>query len=191
MEKLSNDADRMCQLYPDKTESIYAKMQEAKDRWENLKRNAQRRKEGLDRSYNRHRFLADYRELCDFIKGIKSLISSSELAKDVAGAEALLENHQEHRGEIDARSDNFVQTAETGQKLLDEAIPEANEIRDCLNILAQERASLNNLWEERRILYEQCMDLQLFYRYFFNLKIHILNTLVSEETNRCVFGRNF
>lgn len=30
--------------------------------------------------------------------------------------------------------------------------------------MASEKASLLSLWEERRILYEQCMDLQLFYR---------------------------
>jgi len=30
--------------------------------------------------------------------------------------------------------------------------------------LANEKTSLLDLWEERRILYEQCMDLQLFYR---------------------------
>ncbi|KAL3106100.1 hypothetical protein niasHT_030387 [Heterodera trifolii] len=90
-----------------------------------------------------------------------ALIQSSELAKDVAGAEALLEQHQEHKGEIEARTDSFKQTAETGQRLLDEDIEEADEIRQCLQNLA---TSLNNLWEERRILYEQCMDLQLFYK---------------------------
>lgn len=65
-------------------------MQEAKDRWQTLKRKAQERKQGLDRSYNLHRFLADYRELCDWCNSMKVLISSAELAKDVAGAEALL-----------------------------------------------------------------------------------------------------
>jgi len=30
--------------------------------------------------------------------------------------------------------------------------------------LANEKTSLLDLWEERRILYEQCMDLQLFHR---------------------------
>ena len=30
--------------------------------------------------------------------------------------------------------------------------------------LAEDKTSLLDLWEERRILYEQCMDLQLFYR---------------------------
>jgi len=30
--------------------------------------------------------------------------------------------------------------------------------------LVSEKSLLLALWEERRILYEQCMDLQLFYR---------------------------
>ena len=30
--------------------------------------------------------------------------------------------------------------------------------------LANEKTSLLDLWEERRVLYEQCMDLQLFHR---------------------------
>ena len=30
--------------------------------------------------------------------------------------------------------------------------------------LANEKTSLLDLWEQRRILYEQCMDLQLFLR---------------------------
>jgi spectrin alpha len=37
-------------------------------------------------------------------------------------------------------------------------------VRDKLQHLANEKAALLSLWEERRILYEQCMDLQLFYR---------------------------
>ncbi|KAL3092945.1 hypothetical protein niasHS_004972 [Heterodera schachtii] len=164
MDKLGTETNRLCQLYPEKSEDIAAKVDEARGRWEALKLSAEQRKRGLDRSYNRHRFMADYRELVEWTKGIQALIQSSELAKDVAGAEALLEQHQEHKGEIEARTDSFKQTAETGQRLLDEDIEEADEIRQCLQNLAMEQTSLNNLWEERRILYEQCMDLQLFYR---------------------------
>ena len=98
MDKLGNEADCLCQIYPDQLQAISGKMNEAKERWEILKQKAQLRKEGLDRSYNRHRFLADYRELCEWMRGMKVLISSNELAKDVAGAEALLETHQEHKG---------------------------------------------------------------------------------------------
>ena len=39
-------------------------------------------------------------------------------------------------------------------------------LKYCLQLqtLATEKSNLYELWEERRILYEQCMDLQLFYR---------------------------
>jgi spectrin alpha len=165
MEKINNDADRLGQTYPDRSRAIDGKMQEARDKWEALKRKAMERKQGLDRSYNLHRFLADYRELMDWIHSMQTLISSSELARDVAGAEALIETHQEHQGEIDARKENFAQTSEAGQQLLDEGLTDQSDlVREYLKNLAEERAKLNNLWEERRILYEQCMDLQLFYR---------------------------
>ena len=38
------------------------------------------------------------------------------------------------------------------------------EVKEKLVVLANEKTSLLQLWEERRILYEQCMDLQLFLR---------------------------
>ncbi|VDM96402.1 unnamed protein product [Thelazia callipaeda] len=164
MNSLSAEAERLVQVHPDRADAIYAKMNEAKEQWAALRKKAQARKDGLDRSYNLHRFLADYRDLCSWINDMKAVISADELAKDVAGAEALLESHQEHKGEIDAREDSFTQTAEAGQKLLDERIEQSDEVRDKLTHLAQEKASLLSLWEERRILYEQCMDLQLFYR---------------------------
>ncbi|MFH4975655.1 hypothetical protein AB6A40_002364 [Gnathostoma spinigerum] len=164
MASLAAEAERLAEVHPDRAEAINAKMNEAKDQWEALKGKARARKEGLDRYYNLHRFLADYRDLCAWINDMKAVISADELAKDVAGAEALLESHQEHRGEIDAREDSFNQTAEAGQKLLDEGAIQSDEVRKKLANLAQEKASLLSLWEERRILYEQCMDLQLFYR---------------------------
>lgn len=83
----------------------------------------------------------------------------------MAGAETLLESHQEHHSEIEARKDSFAQTFDSGRRLLTDNINEINEIQECLDYLAGEKDSLDNLWEERRILYEQCMDLQLFYRF--------------------------
>ncbi|EYB99527.1 hypothetical protein Y032_0122g1099 [Ancylostoma ceylanicum] len=164
MQQLEKEAARLSETHPDRADAIDAKMREAKGQWNALKRKAQARKEGLDRSLQLHRFLADYRDLCSWINDMKAVISADELAKDVAGAEALLESHQEHKGEIDAREDSFNQTAVSGQGLLDMGIPESDEVRQKLEHLAYEKAALLALWEERRILYEQCMDLQLFYR---------------------------
>jgi spectrin alpha len=117
---------------------------------------------------------------------MKAIIAADELAKDVAGAEALLERHQEHRvqiidclicevpgltcflafkkGEIDAREDSFRATTEAGQLLVEKDHWAAPEVSEKLITLSSEKQNLLTLWEERRILYEQCMDLQLFYR---------------------------
>ncbi len=68
------------------------------------------------------------------------------------------------QGEIDAREDSFRSTAEAGQLLLDDQAGYSDDVREKLMTLANEKTALLNLYEERRILYEQCMDLQLFYR---------------------------
>jgi len=68
------------------------------------------------------------------------------------------------QGEINAREDSFKTTAEAGQLLLSREHYAAEGVKEKLMQLEDEKSSLLSLWEERRILYEQCMDLQLFYR---------------------------
>ena len=68
------------------------------------------------------------------------------------------------QGEIDAREDSFRATAEAGQLLVTRRHYASDEVKEKLSQLDSEKTSLLSMWEERRILYEQCMDLQLFYR---------------------------
>ena len=69
------------------------------------------------------------------------------------------------QGEIDAREDSFRATTDFGQLLVEKEHWAAPEVNEKLLTLSAEKQNLLALWEERRILYEQCMDLQLFYRY--------------------------
>ena len=46
-------------------------------------------------------------DLISWVSSMKSLICTDELATDVTGAEALIERHNEHRTEIDARTNTF------------------------------------------------------------------------------------
>ncbi|XP_064458376.1 spectrin alpha chain-like isoform X2 [Ornithodoros turicata] len=161
---LGQEADRLCNIHSDHRDQIRGKHAEIVGAWEMLKAKAQERRRRLDESYLLHRFLADFRDLVFWIQDELAIISADELAKDVAGAEALLERHQEHKGEIDAREDSFRATNDAGQLLLDQNHYAADEVKEKLTTLANKKATLLQLWEERRILYEQCMDLQLFYR---------------------------
>uniref|UniRef100_A0A0K8TCJ0 Spectrin alpha chain n=1 Tax=Lygus hesperus TaxID=30085 RepID=A0A0K8TCJ0_LYGHE len=161
---LGKEADRLCGIHADHGDQIQAKRAEIVSYWERLTAKAKDRRQKLDESYYLHRFLADFRDLISWVNDMKAIISADELAKDVAGAEALLERHQEHKGEIDAREDSFRATAEAGEVLLERNPSTAVEVKEKLAMLESERTTLISLWNERRILYDQCMDLQLFYR---------------------------
>jgi len=161
---LAQEHERLCNIYPEHTDQIKAKHNEINKNWETLTTKSKERKLKLDDSYFLHRFLADFRDLTSWIYDMKSLISSDELAKDVNGAEALLERHAEHKSEIDAREDSIRAAAEAGHMLLSSGHYASEEVTEKLTILAEEKDSLLQLWDERRILYEQCMDYQLFYR---------------------------
>ncbi|XP_065169865.1 spectrin alpha chain isoform X2 [Atheta coriaria] len=161
---LGKEADRLCGIHADHGDQIQAKRAEIEDYWQSLTAKAKERREKLDESYFLHRFLADFRDLVSWINDMKAVISADELAKDVSGAEALLERHQEHKGEIDAREDSFATTIEAGHQLLERGHYATDEVKEKLSTLSSDKNSLLALWEERRILYEQCMDLQLFYR---------------------------
>lgn len=161
---LGQEAERLCGIHAEHSSQIRAKREEIIGYWESLTSKGRERRRKLDESYYLHRFLADFRDLTSWIHDMRTIISADELAKDVAGAEALLERHQEHKGEIDAREDSFRAASEAGNALLGRDHYAQAEVKEKLTALNSDKASLLGLWEERRILYEQCMDLQLFYR---------------------------
>ncbi len=161
---LCQEADRLEQIHTDHAPEIQSKRDEIANNWQNLRTKADERRIRLEESNKLQRFVADYRDLITWVHDMKALISADELAKDVPGAEALMERHQEHKGEIDAHDDNFRACADEGQELVDTDHPAKDEVKEKLVNLAEEKRSLEALWEERRVQYEQCMDLQLFYR---------------------------
>ncbi|XP_040260711.1 spectrin alpha chain, non-erythrocytic 1 isoform X4 [Bufo bufo] len=161
---LRTESDRLQQSHPQNAPQIQAKGEELLTNWEQIRTLAAERHTRLNDSYKLQRFLADFRDLTSWVTEMKALINADELANDVAGAEALLDRHQEHKGEIDAHEDSFKAADAAGQALLNTGHYASDEVREKLTILAEERTSLLELWDLRRQQYEQCMDLQLFYR---------------------------
>ncbi|KAL4825844.1 hypothetical protein H8958_012048 [Nasalis larvatus] len=163
-------AAKLIQEQHPEEELIKTKQDEVNAAWQRLKGLALQRQGKLFgaaevQRFNRlQRFLADFRDLTSWVTEMKALINADELANDVAGAEALLDRHQEHKGEIDAHEDSFKSADESGQALLAAGHYASDEVREKLTVLSEERAALLELWELRRQQYEQCMDLQLFYR---------------------------
>ena len=59
-----------------------------------------------------------FRELLSWVNDMKALLSADELAKDMSGAETMLQRHRERKGEIDAQEDSFKATTQFGQSLI-------------------------------------------------------------------------
>ncbi|XP_018608375.1 spectrin alpha chain, non-erythrocytic 1-like isoform X4 [Scleropages formosus] len=161
---LGNEAERLQETHPQNAPQIHFKRDELITSWDHIRTLAAERHAHLNDSYRLQRFTADFRDLTNWVTEMKALINADELANDVAGAEALLDRHQEHKGEIDAHEDSFKGTDEAGQALVNTGHYASDEVKEKLAILSEERESLLELWELRRQQYEQCMDLQLFYR---------------------------
>uniref|UniRef100_A0A8C6YFU0 Spectrin alpha, non-erythrocytic 1 n=1 Tax=Naja naja TaxID=35670 RepID=A0A8C6YFU0_NAJNA len=161
---LGAEADRLQESHPLNASQIHVKREELIANWEQIRTRAAERHTRLNDSYRLQRFLADFRDLTSWVTEMKALINADELANDVAGAEALLDRHQEHKGEIDAHEDSFKSADDSGQTLLAAGHYASDEVKEKLTILSEERTALLELWELRRQQYEQCMDLQLFYR---------------------------
>merc|ERR1719445_2621947 len=143
---------------------INEKQKDINEEWTHLSAKCNLRKVKLLDSYDLQRFLSDYRDLMSWVSSMKSLICTDELANDITGAEALLERHQEHRTEIDARSGTFQAFELFGQQLLQADHFAAGEVKEKLESMNNAREDLEKAWIARRMQLDQCLELQLFYR---------------------------
>lgn len=149
---LDETATKLMSTHPESAETIYSKQKEINQEWSQLQRKANERKEKLLDSYDLQRFLSDYRDLMGWINSMMSLVSSDELATDVTGAEALLERHQEHRTEMDARTGTFQGFEMFGKQLLESRHYASVEIGEKLESMAEARSELEKQWIARRMI---------------------------------------
>merc|ERR1719187_3080528 len=161
---LDETANKLMHTHKDNAEIIYEKQKDINEEWTHLCAKANLRKVKLLDSYDLQRFLSDSRDLMSWVNSMKTLVSSDELANDVTGAEALLERHQEHRTEIDARAGTFQAFELFGQQLLQADHFAAPEVQEKLEGMNDAREDLEKAWIARRMQLDQCLELQLFYR---------------------------
>eukprot|EP00794_Sanderia_malayensis_P015984 gene15984-17594_t len=164
VEGLNIDASNLKQNHPEFEEPVSAKQVELNESWQQLFERANARKTHLNDSYLYQKFLAEYRDYTTFLIEMQVLIRSDELANDVAGAKALLERNQEHKGHIDASEDGYQNTVKLGKGLVEDDHYAKEDIQEKLDQLEADRAELLKLQEKRKSEFEQCMDFQIFQR---------------------------
>lgn len=162
--ELDDVSQRLMNTHPDQAEAIYQKQIKIQSAWTELTQKADARKSKLLDSFDYQSYMANYRDLNSWINSMVSQVSSEELAKDVPGAEALLERNHEHRMEIDARGETFQEFDDFGNQLIENNHYEADNIRAKLADMQAARDVLETAWKQRQDKLDQCLELQLFNR---------------------------
>ncbi|XP_040070142.1 spectrin beta chain, non-erythrocytic 1 [Ixodes scapularis] len=164
VEALLREARRLGETFPDAREHIEVKREEVSEAWNTLLGRSRQRGDKLRQAEQLQAYFDEYRELMAWMNDITARITSDELARDVAGAEALLARHGEHRSEMDARADSFKRFLMAGEQIVASGHFMSDEVEDRMRRLSDSRAALEHTWMRRREVYDQSLDLQLFLR---------------------------
>ncbi|XP_023313664.1 spectrin beta chain, non-erythrocytic 1 isoform X1 [Trichogramma pretiosum] len=164
VESVLEEASRLAGLFPDATEHIAVKHEQVDEAWNELLEKAAQRKSKLEQAEQLQAYFDEYRDLISWINEMLAKVTAPELARDVAGAEALISRHNEYRAEIDTHDDAFSKFYEDGQKLVQQGHFLGKEIQEKLSILRQRSGVLEETWQKRKIIYEQNLDTQTFKR---------------------------
>lgn len=93
--------------------------------------------------------------------GTELAIGRLTRASSVTSRKRFLFPLQEHRTEIDARAGTFQAFEQFGQQLLARGHYASPEIQQKLEALDRERADLEKAWVQRRMMLDQCLELQV------------------------------
>merc|ERR1719174_2251503 len=150
VEAIREDSGKLQAAYAgEKAMEITNREREVLRAWMELQAMGDSRKSKLNDTGNLFRFFAMVRSLIMWMEDLMRQMSTSEKPRDVSGVELLMNNHQGHKAEIDAREDNFGDCITLGKELLSRAHYASNEIKEKLRELTDKRNGMIHRWEER------------------------------------------
>ncbi|XP_034944641.1 LOW QUALITY PROTEIN: spectrin beta chain, non-erythrocytic 5 [Chelonus insularis] len=177
VESVMAEASRLAELFPDAREHIAVKHEEVDESWSELLEKAAQRSSKLAQAEQLEAYFDEYRDLAFWINEMVAKVTAPELARDVPGAEILISRHNEYKVEIDSRQDAFSKFNKTGKGLIEQGHFLAKEIQEKISILEQRKQVLMDTWEQRKLIYEQNLDTQIFKREAETLE----NWIISRE----------
>jgi spectrin beta len=133
----------------DKAMEITNREREVVRAWLEIQNVGDSRKSKLNDTSDLFKFFAMVRNLVLWMDDLMRQMKTSEKPRDVSGVELLMNNHQGHKAEIDAREDNFGDCVSLGKELLSRNHYASNEIKEKLLELTNLRNEMLHRWEER------------------------------------------
>ncbi|XP_059148013.1 spectrin beta chain, non-erythrocytic 2-like isoform X3 [Physella acuta] len=165
LQVLMDDSKRLQEDYPGENADQIAQLQSAViDDWAELQTKADQRKIMLLAAADLHKFLASARDLLGWAKETEREMKIDHNVRDVNAADMLRQRHEEIRAEIEARQDTFDAVINAGFTLITNNHYARDEIKSKVKEVEDARERLQNIWIERKDLYDQVYDLNIFLR---------------------------
>merc|ERR1712223_1248139 len=133
----------------DKAMEITNREREVVRAWLELQAIGDNRNSKLNDTSDLFKFFQMVRNLMVWMDDLVRQMSTSEKPRDVSGVELLMNSHQNHKAEIDARESNFNECISLGKELLTRNHYASNEIKEKLVELTEQRNGMLHKWEER------------------------------------------
>merc|ERR550539_2354457 len=133
----------------DKAMEITNREREVVRAWLELQGMGDNRNNKLNDTSDLFKFFQMVRNLMVWMDDLVRQMSTSEKPRDVSGVELLMNSHQNHKAEIDARESNFSEFISLGKELLTRNHYASNEIKEKLVELTEQRNGMLHKWEER------------------------------------------
>jgi spectrin beta len=133
----------------DKAMEITNREREVVRAWLELQGMGDNRNNKLNDTSDLFKFFQMVRNLMVWMDDLVRQMSTSEKPRDVSGVELLMNSHQNHKAEIDARESNFSECISLGKELLTRNHYASNEIKEKLVELTEQRNGMLHKWEER------------------------------------------
>lgn len=129
--------------------------------WRSLLDASVQHRERLLQSEQLQSYFDQHRDLMAWLNEMLAKITAPDLAKDVAGAEALITQHAEHRVELDARREELDKFFSDGANLVKQGHFLAEDVEEKINALVHRKKLVMDTWEARKDLYDQNLDTQV------------------------------
>ncbi|XP_057577784.1 spectrin beta chain, non-erythrocytic 5 [Hippopotamus amphibius kiboko] len=158
--QVQRETCRLGQLHPVAQEGLAKQLAEVQEAWATLNAKVQERGRQLEEAARGHAFLGCCRELLAWAQEKQRLVSSEERAGEVAGAEWLLELHEELGQEIKEHCLQAQDVQQEGQQLVDSGHFMSLEVAECLQELDGRLRALREAWARCRERCEESWHLQ-------------------------------
>ncbi|KAF7704200.1 hypothetical protein HF521_021272 [Silurus meridionalis] len=152
------------QCSPELRSKIQEEQQEVVESWEKLRMYMEQREQGLRLAKQHHIFLKTVQDYSLWCAQVLSGIKAEESVRDVATCDLQLLQHQQLWAEIVAHEETYAQAVAMGQRLLEQDIPNPQEVQDKLRAFQGERERLLANWESKQKWLEITYQEQVFYR---------------------------